>query len=83
MISFLVKQGSQNLKLFSKFQAVIVMEMGQMVFHAITPEYAVVKQISSITNVMDVILVFLTFQHVKKVCYMTLLQILLIQGVLE
>ena len=67
MISFLVKQGSQNLKLFSKFQAVIVMEMGQMVFHVITPEYAVVKQISSTTNVMDVILVFLTFQHVKVI----------------
>ena len=67
MISFLVKQGSQNLKLFSKFQAVIVMEMGQMVFHAITPEYAVVKPISRMTNVTHVMLVFLTFQHVKVI----------------
>ena len=67
MISFLVKQGSQNLKLFSKFQAVIVMEMGQMVFHAITPEYAVVKPISRMTNVTRVMLVFLTFQHVKVI----------------
>ena len=67
MISFLVKQVSQNLKLFSKFQAVIVMEMGQMVFHAITPEYAVVKPISRMTNVTRVMLVFLTFQHVKVI----------------
>ena len=52
---------------FFKFQPVIVMEMGQMVFHAITTEYALVKPISWMTNVMRVTLVFLTFQHAKVI----------------
>ena len=77
MISFLVKQGSQNLKLFSKFQAVIVMEMGQMVLPVMIMVFAAVKIISSMTNVMHVILAFLTFRHVK-VSYTILLQILVI-----
>ena len=41
------------------------MPKGQMVSHVMIMVYAVVKQISSMTNVMHVILAFLTFRHVK------------------
>ena len=62
----------------SFFQLAIVMPKDQMVKHVMIMVYAVVKLILSMTNVMHVILAFLTFRHVK-VCYMTLLQILVIQ----
>ena len=54
------------------------MPKDQMVKHVMIMVYAVVKLILSMTNVMHVILAFLTFRHVK-VSYTILLQILIIQ----
>ena len=61
----------------SFFQLAIVMPKDQMVKHVMIMVYAVVKLILSMTNVMHVILAFLTFRHVK-VSYTILLQILVI-----
>ena len=49
----------------SFFQLAIVMRKDQMVKHVMLLVYAVVKLILSMTNVMHVILAFLTFQNVK------------------
>ena len=62
----------------SFFQLAIVMLKDQMVKHVMIMVYVVVKLILSMTNVMHVILAFLTFRHVK-VSYTILLQILVIQ----
>ena len=64
----------------SFFQLAIVMLKDQMVKHVMIMVYVVVKLILSMTNVMHVILAFLTFRHVK-VSYTILLQILVIQVV--
>ena len=48
---------------FSKL--VIVMEMARLALHVMTMEYVVVKPISQMTNVMYVMLAFLTFLHVQ------------------
>ena len=59
---------------FFKLQLVIVMEMGQMVLPVMIMVFAAVKLISSMTNVMHVMLDILTFLHVIVSNTMNLLQ---------
>ena len=51
---------------FSKFQLVIVIQLGQLVLHVMSMVFAVVKLTSPVTNVILVLLFMKTFLHVKK-----------------
>ena len=55
------------MRLFFKSKVAIVMEMGQMELHVMTMEYATVNPISWVTNAINVIMVFTTFQYVKVI----------------
>ena len=55
------------MRLFFKSKVAIVMEMGQMELHVMTMEYATVNPISWVTNAINVITVFTTFQSVKVI----------------
>ena len=67
LLQIILMQVYKNLGLmfFFHFQPVIVIHKGQVVLHVMIVVYAVVTLISSMTNVMHVLLVIQTFLHVQ------------------